>query len=107
MQLIPGSYGQSRLVSMLGVAGQQVEGVREKAQDGAQTTLSTRRAAWKVDDQRSPSDAAHAAAKGCKRRFLHAAETNLFGDTRNEAFTYRESRFGSHVAFRNSGAACR
>src|SRR5215469_6566906 len=47
MQLIPGSYGQSRLVSMLGVAGQQVEGVREKAQDGAQTTLSTRRAAWK------------------------------------------------------------
>src|SRR6185437_4009275 len=42
-----GSYGQSRLVSMLGAASQQVERVRQKAQDGTQPALGARRAAGK------------------------------------------------------------
>ena len=92
---------------MLGVAGQQVEGVRQEALDGAQTALGARRAAGEVDDESSPCDAAHAAAKGRKWRFLRTAEADLFGDTRNEPVAYCKSRFGSHVAFRNAGAACR
>src|SRR5215467_8084351 len=107
MRLIAAATGQSRLVSMLGVAGQQVEGVRQEALDGAQTALGARRAAGEVDDESSPCDATHAPAKGCKRCFLRPAESDLLGDTGNEPVTYCKSRLWGHVTLRNAGAACR
>jgi len=92
---------------MLCVAGQQVQGVRQQRQDGAEAVLSARRAPGKVDDERTSCDAADAAAEGCKGRLLNASKANLFSDAGNEAIAHFQCRFRSHVAFRQAGAACR
>jgi len=92
---------------MLCAAGQQVQCVRQQRQDGTEAVLSARRAPGKVDDERTPCDAADAAAEGCKGRLFNASKANLFSDTRNEAIAHFQSRFRSHVAFRQAGATCR
>ena len=102
----PISCDFNRLVSMLGVAGEQIESVRQQRQDGAEAVLSARRAAREVNDEHVARDATNAAAKGCKWSLLNAAEADLLRDTRNETITDRECGFGSHVALRQASATC-
>src|ERR1700749_318576 len=105
----PGSSSDSRkchLVSMLGIASQQVESVGQQGQDCTETVLGSGRAAGKVDDKPATCDAADTAAKGCKWSLLYAMKAKLLGYAGNEAVADRECGFGGYVALREASAAC-
>jgi hypothetical protein len=92
---------------MLGVAGEQVESVWQKRQNGEEAALSPCRAPRQVHDKRTSSDAANSAPKGCKWRLLNAMKANLLGETGDETVADLECGFRSHVAFREASATCR
>ena len=91
---------------MLGVAGQQREGMGKQRQDGAEAALCARRAPRKVDDERSARYAADAAAKSRKGCLLSTAQADLFSDAWNKAITDRECGFGSQVTLCQACAPC-
>src|SRR5580658_1332512 len=105
--VVSSSYSQSRLGSMLGVAGQQVERMWQQRQDGAQAVLRTCWAAGKVDNECPACDAADAAAKCRKWCLPGAVKTDLLGDARHEAAADCKSGLGSHVTLRQACATCR
>jgi hypothetical protein len=83
---------------MLGLSGQQFEGMGKQVQNRVQAVLCARGASGKVDDQRTAGDAADASGKRCKRCLIEAAKADLLGNPGDEAVTGIECGFRGYVS---------
>lgn len=89
---------------MLGVADQQLEGVRQEIGDSFERFDCTSGASRKIQDQGRAPDSAHSAAQCGKRSFLHAFGANPLGDTFDKSIADLMCSLRRDVAGCNPGA---
>jgi hypothetical protein len=91
---------------MFGVAGEQIESVRQDGQSGAEGTDRSCRAAGQVEDDAGAEGSADGAAEDGEGRLAAAFGTHQLGDAGQEAVADGEGGLRSDVAGGDAGASC-
>ena len=100
--ILPSGRGED---GMVGVAGEEVEGVGEKMEDGAEGGFGSAGAAGEIEDEGVAGDAADAAAEGGEGGVLGALLADELGEAGDEAGADGEGGLGCDVAGGEAGAA--
>jgi len=90
---------------MTGATSQQVQRVRQDAENGSQRGNGPTRASRKVQDKRPPHRATEASAERCQRCLFHALSSHALGDAVHQALADKPGRLWGHIAGRQPGPA--
>ena len=89
---------------MLGIAGEEIQGVGQEGKDGAEGAFGSAGAAGEVENEGVAGDAADAAAEGGVGGVVHAILTDKLGEAGDEAVADGEGGLGGYVARGEAGA---